>query len=286
MNEFYKGVILSLLTKALTGISAALVTNGWLSQDQTTQLVLGLAGLVGSVIMSVWQRYGDALLKNAALQITDPNATMNDAKALAKTNAVAPATQSPDASPQSVPNVASIKNLMVLLLIVPLVTLVACGGKPVPVLVGESATVASAFLEQASTAAASIEQPQGPLPKLRALDVQLKLKEANTNLRKLVPVLKAIDAAQKSGDPTAPLIEQALALIGSVSSDLNLSVQGVPVVEAAAKLLEVVNNARGAIATVKATLDAIRARTSSSIQPALDALEPLMRPAIPTVAAN
>lgn len=91
MNEFYKGVILSLLTKALTGVSTFLVTNGWLTGDQTTQVVLGIAGLIASVAMSVWQRYGSALVKMAALQLPQ-GATLEDAKALAKTNAVAPAT--------------------------------------------------------------------------------------------------------------------------------------------------------------------------------------------------
>lgn len=115
MNEFYRGVIHSMLTKALTGVSAFLVTNGWLSQDQTLQIIVGLAGLLASVVYSIWRRYGDALLKNAALQLTDPNATMNDAKALAKTHAVAPVTQAPDVAPKHV-STAEVRKLLVLLI--------------------------------------------------------------------------------------------------------------------------------------------------------------------------
>lgn len=113
MNEFYRGVILSLLTKALTGVSVWLVTNGWLSGEQTTQVVLGIAGLVASIAVTVWQRYGSALVKMAALQLPQ-GATLEDAKALAKTGAVAPATTPPDVAPKPVSTSAT-RGLMLLI---------------------------------------------------------------------------------------------------------------------------------------------------------------------------
>lgn len=129
MNEFYKGVIHSLLTKALTGVSVFLVTNGWLNDDQMTQIIIGAAGLLASIAYSVWMRYGDALIKNAALQLTDPNATMNDAKALAKTSAVAPATQAPDVAPKPM-STDVVRKLVVMFLAGSLVVSSACAKNP------------------------------------------------------------------------------------------------------------------------------------------------------------
>lgn len=151
----------------------------------------------------------------------------------------------------------------------------ACG-KSAPVLVGESAIVASRFIQTASDAVMPLV-PQ-PLSRDQALAVQDKLEQANNEIKKLIPVLRAIDAAQKAGDPAQANIEQALTMVQNIGTSLNLSVKGVPVAEAAAKLLEIVNNARGAMATIQATLDALKSHKSGDLGPSIRHLEQLMRP--------
>lgn len=286
MNEFYKGVITSLLTKALTGVSVYLVTNGWLSNEQTTQIVLGVSGLLASIIWTFYSRYSDALLKNAALQLTDPKATMEDAKALAKTDSVAPATLPTDVAPRPVSTTEFKSNVakgLLLAFALGSATFVAACGKPPVVLVAEGGTVASGFIEQASNAVEAVREPNGPVKNAKALEIQNELLSANSEIKKLIPILKAVDAAQQAGDPTAGNLDAAFALVQSVSTRLNLVVRGVPVAEAAAKLLEVVNNARGAIATVQASLEKLRARRGADLMPSILELERLMAPA---VAAN
>lgn len=175
------------------------------------------------------------------------------------------------------------KKLMVVMLLGGTVTLIGCGGKSAPVLVGESAIVTSRFIQEASNAVMSLVP--SPLSPQKALVVQDNLKVANDEIKKLIPVLRAIDAAQKAGDPAQAQVEQALVMAQSIATSLNLSVKGVPLADAAAKLLEVVNNARGAIATVQATLDALRARRSGDLVPAIRELEHLMTPEPAVVAA-
>lgn len=161
----------------------------------------------------------------------------------------------------------------------------ACGKSPV-VLVGESGVVASTFIESASNAVEAVREPRGPVPSARALEIQEALLIANGDIKKLIPILKAIDAAQQAGDPTAGNLDAAFALVASVSNRLNLVVKGVPVAEATARLLEVVNNARGAFATIQATLEKIRTRKGGNLTPSILELERLMAPAPAVVAAN
>lgn len=162
--------------------------------------------------------------------------------------------------------------------IVALTAFTAGCGKSAPILVGESATVASRFIQEASNAVMPLVPK--PLSATQADDVQAKLQEANDNIKKLIPVLKAIDAAQKAGDPAQPQVEEAIRMAQHISTSLSLSVQGVPLAEAAARLLEIVNNARGAMAAVQATLNAIKDRRSGDLAPSIQGLEQLAEPAL------
>lgn len=155
-----------------------------------------------------------------------------------------------------------------------------------PVLIGESGVVASAFIETSSNAVEAVREPKGPIKNEQALKIQEGLLQANGDIKKLVPILRAIDAAQKLGSPDAPRLEEALLLVQRVTTTLGTVVQGVPVAEAAAKLLEVVNNARGAVATIQATLEALKAKRSGDLGPSIKVLEQLMAPPVPVLSAN
>jgi hypothetical protein len=168
---------------------------------------------------------------------------------------------------------------VIALLVVPSLILAGCG-KSAPVLVGESAVVTSRFIQEASNVVMTLREPQGPLSLEKTLQVQESLKKGNDGLKELIPILRAIDAAQKAGDPAQPQIEEAIRLVQNVGTSLNLSVQGVPVAEAAAKLLEIVNNARGALATVQATLDAMKNRQSGDLAPSIQELEKIVEPVL------
>jgi hypothetical protein len=257
MNPFLQEIVLSLLRKAVTGVAAVLVTNGWLNEGQTEQLIVGAAGLVASIVWSIYQRYKDQLEKLAGLQLP-AGRTLEDAKALAKTGAVAPATTPTDTAPPSVSGEEA-RRLVGMLLLIATLGVSACAGRTAPVLIGETGIAASGFIHEASKIAVSLETP-GPISKERSLEIQQALGRANMKLRDLPPILRALDAAQKANNPTAPLIEQALDIIAVVSKDLDLSVQGIPVLEVTTQFAALVNQARGAVATVRATVEAIRNR--------------------------
>lgn len=60
-NDFFQGVVTSVVQRALTSVFALMVAGGWITQDQATGLLLIIAGLVGSAIM-----YGYVYFKNKA----------------------------------------------------------------------------------------------------------------------------------------------------------------------------------------------------------------------------
>lgn len=255
MNEFYLGVIKSLLTKALTGVSVYLVTNGWLSQDQTTQLTIGLVGLVASVLVSVWQRYGDALLKNAALQLTDPDATMNDAKALAKTDAVAPATQAPDVAPKPMTTTAVRRLLTLLLAGSMIVPSLACGKKPA-VLVGQAGVISVDSIYEIHRAVVALN-----LPADKERPIQRALFNANEKLAPVPDLIIAIDNATKAGESATTDTEKAFAYLTEAAKYLDTVNGDLQAVPTAAAAMVLVGKVQTAIATVLRAIEQVKTST-------------------------
>jgi hypothetical protein len=234
MNDFYKGVILSLLTKALTGVSTYMVTMGWLSQDQTTQLVLGVAGLVASVIMSVWQRYGSALIKNAALQLPQ-GATLEDAKRLAKTDAVAPATIPTDVAPKPVTSPSSVKTNVVsglMLVLAASIGLSACTSNPTPNgsperTVAQYGIQAGTYLAEVKTSADELYAKQ-LLPEPAYRKVLEALVKVNGEGERLGAALKAYDAAITDADRNSVVAQIDAALLSLQAALPTVVPQGLP----------------------------------------------------------
>ena len=230
MNEFYKGVILSLLTKALTGVSSVLVANGWLTENQTTQLTLGLAGLAASVLFSLWQRHSSALVKIAALQLP-AGSTLEDAKRLAKTDSVAPATTPSNVAPPPVAassgtgytnthsgSGSSRLPLWALIAVLPSLTLFGCGGnKSDPSLSPERkvalyGTQVSTYLKEAKTTSDNLFRDQ-VINKAQYEKVLLILRDANVAGDKLGAALQVYDAATSVNERSAAITQIDAALV-------------------------------------------------------------------------
>lgn len=60
-NDLLKSVTFSVVQRALAQVFAALVVGGWISEDDSKQLVLVIAGVVGSAII-----YGYTYFRNKA----------------------------------------------------------------------------------------------------------------------------------------------------------------------------------------------------------------------------
>ena len=53
-NELLKSVVLSVVHRALAQIAAGLVVGGWISEDDSKQLILVIAGVAVSAIVYGW----------------------------------------------------------------------------------------------------------------------------------------------------------------------------------------------------------------------------------------
>lgn len=53
-SEFYKQIVLSVVRHVLTGLAAALIAKGFISQDQADFLIVEVAGAVFGGISLVW----------------------------------------------------------------------------------------------------------------------------------------------------------------------------------------------------------------------------------------
>jgi BirA family biotin operon repressor/biotin-[acetyl-CoA-carboxylase] ligase len=71
--------------------------NGWLTGDQATEITLGIAGLIVSVCLSLWDQYKTQLTKLSAL--TPGITTLDEAKALAKAPSAPSVTTPSDVTP-------------------------------------------------------------------------------------------------------------------------------------------------------------------------------------------
>lgn len=126
---------------------------------------------------------------------------------------------------------------------------VGCGAKRAPILVGQSGIAVADSIFQLQEAGKKLVAAGVISPQI-ALVYQQRLLQANDGVKKLVPILQAIDAAQKANQPTASQIEQALAFLQSVAGDLSIVIAGVPVNEATAQVLKLVQASQQLVATV------------------------------------
>lgn len=113
-----------------------------------------------------------------------------------------------------------------------------------PELVAQAGEATAISIGTLQTSIASLTKtstnPQGVIPADVALRAQTGLLTVNTSLKPLPDILRAIDLAQKTGNPDASLIQQALSILQAVSGDLSIVVAGIPVNDATKQILDAV----------------------------------------------
>lgn len=253
MNEFYKGVIASLLRKALTGVSAALVTRGWISEDQSTGLLVGLTGLVISIIMSVWSQYGSTLVKLAGLQLPQ-GATLEDAKRLAKTDSVAPATTPVDETPRPVSSSGSRLPVWLLVALIPALTFgSACATNANPNMSPERRVAlygiqVATYLKEAKTVADTLYAGKA-LPQPAYEKVLLTLRDGNKAGVDLAKALEVYDTATDNAARTDAVrqVDAALATLNVLLPSVLSEVTGE---EGRAKITRVISDVQRLVLTI------------------------------------
>ena len=71
-NELLKSVTFSVVQRALAQIAAGLAVGGWISEDDSQQLILVVAGILGSGIIYAWtyfQNKAAQKLQNRQIEI-------------------------------------------------------------------------------------------------------------------------------------------------------------------------------------------------------------------------
>lgn len=141
-------------------------------------------------------------------------------------------------------------------------SLEACAGKRAPILVGQAGLVIAEAIGQIGPVLVELEN-SSLLSKPAALHAHQVVKAANDQLKPLPDLLDAINAAQQAGqEASASDLDQALLILTAVSGQLGQVLLGVPVEEATASLVKLVEAAQ---ATVSQVLIAV-ARIQGALQ--------------------
>jgi hypothetical protein len=128
-------------------------------------------------------------------------------------------------------------------------TVPACGGKNKPVaLVGQTGLGIADTIGQLQVATKGLTDA-GIVPTPTAIAIQEKLLSVNEKLRPLPALLRTIDTLTTAGSDATGKVDEAITILTIVSSDLSVTVAGVPLAPAADGLLKLVRAAQTAIAT-------------------------------------
>lgn len=132
-----------------------------------------------------------------------------------------------------------------------------CALHRAPVLVGQVGLAGAQTIHQIQDGTKQLADAH-VLPISTALVVENVLLQANDTLRPLPALLRAIDAAEKANQPDQPLIDQALSLVTSVTKQLNVVVNGIPVSDASKQVLDLATNLQSTYATLLANLQKLK----------------------------
>lgn len=155
------------------------------------------------------------------------------------------------------------KSLSLLLSVLLLVGSIGCtpGQARAPILIGQSGLALAQSIEQIRQATASLEAAK-VLPTAAALRVTETLLVINNQLRPLPDLLRAIDAAQKAGQPTQNDLDRALAIVQAIGPTLSTVVAGLPVEPTTAALIELVRTAQTSVQTLLVEIARLKGATS------------------------
>jgi len=144
------------------------------------------------------------------------------------------------------------------ILLAVLLTFAACSTHRAPVMVGHVGLSVATAVGQLQVALQQLQQT-GVLPARDALVAQEALLRVNAHLAILPPLLRVIDTAS---DPTASDLERALAALQAASRELSIVVAGVPVSDATARVLTLVQTAQQTITTLTIEIAKIQGATA------------------------
>jgi hypothetical protein len=260
MNPMLQEALGSIIRAGLLAAAGFFVKQGLWTEENAAAYATALTLAVLGLGWSLWQKYKSRLTLLAMSRLPQ-GATENEAKVLAKVDpspVSLPQDQAPPAAPDT--TVQSVKRSLLILLI---------GARQAPVFVAQGGVVAAKTVGSLSDTIDQLTTPRGPISKEIALQAQERLLQVNNGLKKLVPILRSIDAAQQAGNPELSQLEQALKLLEAVSSDLSLVVAGIPVSSSTADILKAVQEGQKAITTVLAEVARIQGviRGSSKYEP-------------------
>jgi hypothetical protein len=270
MNPMLQEALGSIIRAGLLAAAGFFVKQGLWTEENAAAYATALTLAVLGLGWSLWQKYKSRLTLLAMSRLPQ-GATENEAKVLAKVDpspVSLPQDQAPPAAPDT--TVQSVKRSLLILLIGTMLVAPACGGaRQAPVFVAQGGVVAAKTVGSLSDTIDQLTTPRGPISKEIALQAQERLLQVNNGLKKLVPILRSIDAAQQAGNPELSQLEQALKLLEAVSSDLSLVVAGIPVSSSTADILKAVQEGQKAITTVLAEVARIQGviRGSSKYEP-------------------
>lgn len=132
-----------------------------------------------------------------------------------------------------------------------------CAGNRAPVLVGQGGLAAAQTIHELQSAVKQLADAH-VLPVNQAITAESALLQANDILRPLPALLRAIDAAEKANQPDQPLIDQALSLLNSVSLQMKVVINGVPVSDATKQLLDLAKQIQDGYANIAAGLNKLK----------------------------
>jgi hypothetical protein len=135
----------------------------------------------------------------------------------------------------------------------------ACAGHRAPILVGQSALAAAQGIERLSDAGKQLEEA-AVLPTAVALNFQKLLLSANDRLKPLPDILRTIDRLQQAGETTGSDVDKAIAILTVVGQDISVVIQGVPLSDATARLIELTRAAQQTVQTILVEVSKIRGR--------------------------
>lgn len=127
-------------------------------------------------------------------------------------------------------------------------SLTACAGKTIPVVVGQTGLAVVQSIGQLQTTTKTLTD-NGAITPAVALVIQTKLLALNDKAKPLPDILREIDALTKAGGAATTKIDQAIAVLQVLGSDLTTVVVGVPVSDTAKALLDAVTATQTTIQT-------------------------------------
>lgn len=134
-----------------------------------------------------------------------------------------------------------------------------CALKRAPVLVGQGALASAQSIHEIQNGVKQLADAH-VITINQALVVENALLQANDTLRPVPALLRAIDAAEKANQPDQPEIDQALAFVTSVTTQLKVVVGNIPVSDATKQVLDLVTQVQSTYATLLDNLNKLKAK--------------------------